>query len=186
MMRVIAGRFKGRPIVFPRHIRPTQDKVRQAVFDVLAQVIGGARVLDLCAGSGAFGLESLSRGCRGAWFIEKDKRCKHIIDNNLDNFTLSADDRKDVRVFCNDVGRALAILEKKREAFDVIFLDPPYHKGLAKKTLQTLYAGGILTPSGFLVIEHAKTDDLGLTPEGYNSVRCMTYGDIRVTVLQKA
>lgn len=185
-MRIISGCFKGFLIAFPKHIRPTQDKVRQAVFDVLAPVIRGARVLDLFAGSGAFGLESLSRGASGAWFIEKDKRCKCIIDNNLGSFPLSPAEQKDVKVYGNDVGRALAILEKKKEVFDIIFLDPPYHRGLAKKTLQTLYTGGILTPSGFLVIEHAQTDDLDMIPEGYNSVRCMTYGDIRVTILQKA
>ncbi len=184
-MRIIAGSLKGRSISFSRHIRPTQDKVRQAVFNVLAPVIQGARTLDLFAGSGAFGIESLSRGARGAWFIEKDRECKRIISSNLEKLWLSRAGSSDVRVYCHDVFRSLAILGRKGESFDIIFLDPPYHKELAKKTLQTLYAGGILAPHGFLVIEASRADDLGVWPKSYNPVRCMTYGDIQVVILQK-
>ncbi|MGE5279898.1 MAG: 16S rRNA (guanine(966)-N(2))-methyltransferase RsmD [Deltaproteobacteria bacterium] len=181
-MRIVSGLYRGRRIEFPSHIRPTQDKVRQAVFDTLAGVVRGARVLDLYAGSGAMGLEALSRGAREAVFIEKDKRVFAALLRNIE----AAGAGGQAEAFLKNAGLALLILAKKRRLFDCILADPPYHKGLAKKTLQTLGAGGILAPHGFVVIEHGRQEPL---PEGEGVLRLFRqgrFGMIRVSFYQKA
>jgi 16S rRNA (guanine(966)-N(2))-methyltransferase RsmD len=183
-MRIIAGRYKGRLISFPKHIRPTQDKVRQAIFDVLAGVVHRARVLELFAGSGALGFESLSRGASSACFIDSDRRSTNAIMRNLESLGLSKDRQGAVRVYTNDAFRALKILEKKGEKFDLVFLDPPYHKDLAKKALKTVASSGILPPHSFVIVEHAGTDDLGAVPENITRVKEADYGDIKVSYFQ--
>lgn len=183
-MRIIAGIYKGRPISFPKHIRPTQDKVRQAIFDVLAGAVEGARILELFAGSGALGLESLSRGAASVCLIDSDRRSTNAIMRNLGALGLGADRHGVVRVYTNDVFRALKIFEKKGERFDLVFLDPPYHKELAKKALKTLASSGILPPRSFVIIEHARTDDLGAVPGVLTRLKEADYGDIKVSFFQ--
>ncbi|MFA5039885.1 MAG: 16S rRNA (guanine(966)-N(2))-methyltransferase RsmD [Candidatus Omnitrophota bacterium] len=181
-MRIIAGAHKGRLLSFPSHIRPTQDKVRQAIFNVLSGVIKGSRVLDLFSGSGAMGLESLSRGAKMVYFIDEDKRCVSIIRRNLRQ--MGEDGRQGVFCYVNDAFRALKILSKKKVRFDCVFIDPPYHKDLAKKALKVIALGGILTPLGLVVVEHAKTDALDGAEEAYTLIKKMKYGDITVSVFQ--
>ena len=180
-MRIIAGKYKGRQIAFPKHIRPTQDKVRQSIFDVLADAVKGSRALDIFAGSGALGLEALSRGASGVWFIDIDRKCSLIIDKNLEKLGITKIDSVDIRNFTNDAFKAIKILQKKKERFDVVFLDPPYHKGLAKKALKTLVGSGILAACGFVIVEHFRKDDLGGCPEGLVLIREINYGDIKVS-----
>src|SRR5512135_2692729 len=100
-MRIIAGLYKGRPLVFPEHIRPTKDIIRKSIFDTLAAVIKGQRVLDLFAGCGALGLESLSRGASGAWFIESDRKCSLFISKNLEKISKDCEEAGDIRVYTN-------------------------------------------------------------------------------------
>lgn len=156
-MRIIAGKYKGRQIAFPKHIRPTQDKIRQSIFDVLANVVKGRRVLDLFAGSGALGLEALSRGAKAVWFIDSDKRCRDIIQENIDKLKIGP---KEAFNFKNDAFRAIGVLQKKNMVFDLIFLDPPYGKDLAKKALKTLSGSGILATRSFIVAEHSRSEIL--------------------------
>ncbi|MDD5020298.1 MAG: 16S rRNA (guanine(966)-N(2))-methyltransferase RsmD [Candidatus Omnitrophica bacterium] len=183
-MRIIAGKFKGRLISFPKHIRPTQDKVRQAIFDTLGGAVHGASVLELFAGSGALGIESLSRGASSACFIDIDRRSTDVMARNFEALGLARDKGGKVRLYTNDAFRALRILEKKGEQFDLVFLDPPYHKGLAKKALKTLVSSGILPPRSFVIVEHAKTDDLGPVPGALVRVKETDYGDIKVSFFQ--
>lgn len=183
-MRIIAGKYKGRQIAFPKHIRPTQDKIRQSIFDVLAGVVKGSRVLDLFAGSGALGLEALSRGAKGAWFIEQDKRCSSIIYRNLEDLAGQGQCEGDVKVFTNDVFRAIKILEKKKEFFDIVFFDPPYYRDLAKKALKTLSQSGILRPRSFVIAEHSLRDLLGEVPAGFKKIKEIIHGDIKVSFFQ--
>jgi len=183
-VRIIAGKYKGRRISFPAHIRPTQDKVRQAIFDVLAGVVTKARVLELFAGSGAMGFESLSRGAASVCLIDSDRRSTNAIMRNLEVLGLGEEGREGVRVYTNDAFRALKILEKKGEQFDLVFLDPPYHKDLAKKALKTIASSGILAPRSFVIIEHAGTDDLGDVPENITRFKETDYGDIKVSYFQ--
>lgn len=185
-MRIVAGRWKGLHISFPVFVRPTQDKVRQAIFNVLRDVVKGNRVLDLFAGSGAMGFEALSQGAAQAYFIDSDPRCISIIRENLGFLEKEGGlDFPAAHIYRNDAFRAVQILAKRNIVFEVIFIDPPYHKGLAKKALKSIALGGILTPLGFAVVEHAKTDVLDGVQEGYIPVKTLTYGDICVSVFQK-
>ncbi len=183
-MRIIAGKYRGRRIAYPKHIRPTQDKVRQAIFDILSGIVPGARVLELFAGSGAMGLESLSRGASAVCLVDVDRRSTNAIMRNREVLDLGEEAQWAVRVYTNDAFRALKILEKKGERFDLVFLDPPYHKGLAKKALKTIASSGILAPRSFVIVEHAGTDDLGEAPENITRFKEVDYGDIKVSFFQ--
>ena len=186
-MRIIAGKYKGRKIGFPEHIRPTQDKVRQAIFDTLGQDFKGRAVLDLFAGSGAFGLEALSRGAEKVVFVDIEGKCNFLINNNLESLGFALRSCQNVELYRQDAFRAIAIAAKKKRKFDVIFADPPYHKGLAKKLLKTPCLGDILTTHGFLVVEHAATDeiDIGSGVAAFELYKQVTYGKIKVTFLVK-
>lgn len=184
-MRIIAGKYRGRLIEFPKHIRPTQDRVRQSVFDVLTGVIKGARVLDLFAGSGAIGLEALSRGAKEVYFVEKDRYCSRVIEANLLGLGVKRGDPC-ARTFTNESFRALEILKKKKESFDIVFIDPPYYQELAKKALKLTVASGILSPYSFVVVEHAKKDMLGECPAGCDLVKEIVSGEIKVSIYRKS
>jgi len=181
-MRIISGIYKGRQLAFPRHIRPTQEKVRQAIFNTLAGVWEGARVLDLFAGSGALGLEALSRGARDAVFIERDKRSLAVLSQNAEKLGVG----EAAQIFLKNTGLALLILEKKQRFFDVVFADPPYHKGLAKKTLQTLGAGGILANRSFVIIEHGRQETLPGEEGVLRLFRQARYGLVLVSYYQRS
>ncbi|MFC1703573.1 16S rRNA (guanine(966)-N(2))-methyltransferase RsmD [Candidatus Omnitrophota bacterium] len=154
-MRVISGIFKRRQLKSPKDVRPTEQKVRKAIFDILSDVVKEASFLELFAGTGAVGIEAVSNGAKEVCFVEKDIRCIKFLKENLtglgvDSFNLSA----------RDVFSAIALLAKERKAFDVVFLDPPYYQDLAKKTLQQLVTYDIVKPYGFVVVQHFKNDSL--------------------------
>lgn len=172
-MRIISGSLKGRKIDFPPQIRPTQDKVRHAVFNVLVHVVEDARVLDLFAGSGAFGLEALSRGAKHVVFIDKDKGCVDTIGHNIDGLDLKGVSE----VYVQDAQRAVEILAKRERVFDLIFVDPPYYQEMAKKSLKTIEGSGILATRGFLVFEHALRDDLPDSSGRLSCFRRARYGN---------
>ncbi|MEK7849839.1 MAG: 16S rRNA (guanine(966)-N(2))-methyltransferase RsmD [Candidatus Omnitrophota bacterium] len=186
-MRIIAGKYKGRKIGFPEHIRPTQDKVRQAIFDTLGQAFNGRVVLDLFAGSGAFGIEALSRGADNIVFVDIERKCNLLIKNNLEGFGLILRSCRNVEIYRQDAFRAIAIAAKKKRKFDVIFADPPYHKGLAKKLLKTPLLGDILTTHGFLVVEHAATDEIDLKSgvAAFELYKQAEYGKIKVSYFRR-
>jgi 16S rRNA (guanine966-N2)-methyltransferase len=173
-MRIISGRFKGRIIKRPRGIRPTQDKVRKALFDILGDIRGLA-FLELYAGSGAIGLEALSQGAGKVVFVEKDRRCIKQIKQNISVIGFLG-----YRVIGLDVPQALKQLNKRDEKFDIIFLDPPYYRDLAKKTLKTLSRYDIVSPNGLIICEHFKKDSL---PEVINNLRLVKQAQYGDTVL---
>lgn len=178
-MRIIAGLYRGRKIGFPEHIRPTQDKVRGAIFNCLSGVVEGACVLDLFAGSGGFGLEALSRGASFACFIDDDKKCTSTIHKNLEKLGIN---RTQVEVFTQDAEKALKIFSRRGKLFDLVFLDPPYHRELAKKALKTLIGSGILHPRSFVITETSKKDELGLPLDGLIFLKEFIYGSIKVCI----
>lgn len=176
-MRILTGKYKGRIIKMPKGIRPTQDKVRKALFDILGD-IEGLSFLELFAGSGAVGIEALSRGAKGVVFVEKNQQC-------IDNIKISGSlmGLLGHKVMGLDVQEAIKRLSKAGETFDIIFLDPPYYKGWAnpvtdrppkaavrrprrlvcngaKKILQILGGYDILAPCGFIIAQHFKKDIL--------------------------
>lgn len=139
----------------PLGIRPTENKVRKAVFDILSD-ISGLSFLELFAGSGAVGLEALSEGAKEVVFVEKDPKCVRIIKDNLALLGCLGC----CRIIGQDAIKAIGGFYKNKERFDIVFLDPPYYQGLLKKALQILGAYDILAPNGIIVTQHFKKDDL--------------------------
>lgn len=182
-MKITGGDLRGRVIHVPKgvNIRPTLDKVRQAIFNILGDRVAGAAVLDLYSGSGSLGLEALSRGADSVYFVEKNKECIEKIKGNLISLKLSAH----AAVMCANVLDMLVRLDKEGKKFDIIFLDPPYYKDLAKKTLINVSHCDILSPNNTVVAEHHKTDSI---PEKIDSLELSSerrYGDIVVTFYEK-
>ena len=156
-MRIISGLLKGRQLSFPTDIRPTQNKVRKAVFDCLSQAVEGAEFLELFAGSGAVGIEAISYGAKRVTFVDSDFNSLKVIESNLKRLEL--DDRH-YRIVKSDVFKYLDYSAMKKTGFDVIFIDPPYRRELAKNCLLRISACDILNRSGILVIEHHKKEEL--------------------------
>ena len=186
-MRIIAGKYKGRQIVFPKHIRPTQDKVRQAIFDTLGQDFKGRIVLDLFSGSGALGLEALSRGAKNVVFVDIERKCNSLIGKNLENLNFQFDRTQEVEIYRQDAFRAIGVAAKRKRKFDVVFADPPYYKDLAKKLLKTPGLDDIVPIYGFFVLEHASTDSLDFEPKEsvFKLYKEAQFGKIRVTYFIK-
>lgn len=151
-MRIIGGKFRGRTLKTPKgaHIRPTTGLLRSTVFNILQSCIAEARVLDLFAGAGAIGLEALSRGAKSATFVDSDKEAIRIIKENLQTLGLEG------RVMQLDVMKAIDLLAKKGETFDLVYIDPPYGKGLGERTLEKVT--GLLVPGGLCFLEEEEKE----------------------------
>ncbi|MFQ5952093.1 MAG: 16S rRNA (guanine(966)-N(2))-methyltransferase RsmD [Candidatus Omnitrophota bacterium] len=182
-MRIIAGEFRGRRIKQPesKAVRPTKDRIREAVFNVIKERVPRAFVLDLFAGSGAYGLEALSRGARKAVFVEKDKECSSVINDNIS--LLGAEERSEV--IARDVFGSLEGLKKDKERFDLVFADPPYGKGMAKKTLIKINHYDILNHSGIIIIEHNTEEELPESEGDVSILKRKTYGNIYISVYSR-
>lgn len=174
-MRIIGGEARGRPVRLPGgcRIRPTADRVKKSLFDILRSVHGKA-FLDLFAGSGNVGLEALSRGARYACFVEKDIRLVEAIRTNL----LLCGCAMKAAVIAKDAERGLAEIRQKEKRFDIVFSDPPYEQGFVEKTLQWLGPGDLLTPNGIIVLQHSTREAPKELPIGKISAADeRTYGD---------
>jgi len=178
-MRITTGKYKGRKLKMPAGIRPTQDKVRKALFDILGD-IEGLTFLDLFAGSGAVGFEALSRQARGVVLVESNSASVAAIRENL--AILKAED---CIVYPADSQKVIENLYKSRKTFDVIFFDPPYRQDLAKKTLQTLKAYDILSPDGLIIAQHFKSENLPESLGVLSLIRQYTYGDNVLSLFRK-
>ena len=174
-MRIISGKFKGRIIKMPKGIRPTQDKVRKALFDILGD-IQGLSFVDLYAGSGAVGLEALSQGASKAVFIEKGRRYIDNIKENLLAIGLSLQS-PGCSIIALDVIEAIKQLAQKNEKFDIAFLDPPYYQDLAKKSLKMLGRYDIVARNGWIICQHFKKDILPEVIDGLRLTKQARYGD---------
>lgn len=178
MVRVIAGEFRGRRLRTPpgRTTRPTADRTREAVFDILGDLPRGAWVLDLFAGSGAFGIEALSRGAVGAVFVENDRRAFAVLQGNLR--ALGLDSRG--RAFLRDAARGLGFLPRDVR-FRIAFLDPPYRAGLVPPALQALWAAGCMETACRLVVEHAADEEVPESAGPFRRSDLRRYGDTLVS-----
>lgn len=176
-MRIISGKYKTKKLAVLKSndTRPTTDKVRENIFNILGPIDGS--VLDLFAGSGALGIEALSRGARDAMFIDGAKDAIGIIKENTSNI------EEPVEVFRNDYRRALRAMNRRDRHFDLIFLDPPYHKGMVDISLELIASLDILADGGRIVVETHKDETYSIS--GYTSLREAVYGTIRINVLTK-
>lgn len=180
-MRIIAGDFRGRALAAlgkgdsGAHLRPTTDRVRESLFNVLAHQVDfdGMRVLDLFAGTGALGLEALSRGAESVTFVDDGRVSQGLITKNIE--ICRAKDR------CSLLPRnALKLGDNPGAPFDVVFLDPPYGKGLGEKALQAAQDGGWIAEDALIIWEeNAPMAAL----EGYELVDARKYGDSHITLL---
>ncbi len=150
-MRIVAGKFRGRPIASPSDasIRPTADRTRESVFNMLASRgrIDGARVIDLFAGTGALGLEAMSRGASFTLFIEESAQGRGLLRTNIESLGLQGS-TKIFRRDATDLG-----VPGTMEPFDLAFADPPYGKGLGERAAASLATGGWLKPGALLLLE---------------------------------
>ena len=163
-MRIVGGRFRGRALQAPesRAIRPTADRLRESLFNILshrdgADRVAGARVLDLFAGTGALGLEALSRGARFALFVDDGVEARALLRANVETLGVAGTSR----IFRRDATKLGAVT---LEPFGLAFLDPPYGRGLGDQALAGLVAGGWLAPGALVVLEEAEAASVALPP----------------------
>jgi len=175
-VRVIAGSARGRRLksVRGRHTRPTTDRVKENLFNIVGEAVVQAQVLDLFAGNGGIGIEALSRGAAKAVFVDKDRLCTDMIHTNLTETGLLAR----AEIYTNDVFRAVRILGQKQRQFNFIFLDPPYESGLSNKTLTEIAANNLLAADGIVVAEHSSKEEIIDFTLNLIRVRQVRYGDI--------
>jgi 16S rRNA (guanine966-N2)-methyltransferase len=181
-VRVIGGEFKGRKLSVTRGrlIRPTSDRVREAIFDILGPVWTFRRVLDLFAGTGSLGIEALSRGAEGAVFVEQGKGALTVLKENLKALELQSRSW----VLPLPAKKGIAVLGEKGEVFELIFMDPPYGKDVVGKTIEEIVRRGILAAAGVIVAEHASRDRI-LPPVGLELSQQRRYGDTTVSFFHK-
>ncbi|MFO7636968.1 MAG: 16S rRNA (guanine(966)-N(2))-methyltransferase RsmD [Clostridia bacterium] len=175
MPRVIAGTAGGRHLKTPdgRGTRPTSDRAKEALFSILHPFLDeNTRFLDLFAGSGAIGIEALSRGARDAVFVDEGRASIRLIHANLD----ACGFLERSKVLEMEVMRALDLLGKGGEAFDIVFLDPPYIKDYARPCIEKIICCGIITERGILVAEHEKSHPPPDEILGYHSYDRRIYG----------
>ena len=182
-MRIVGGRLGGRTLASPRSqaIRPTADRLRESLFNILVHAYGdpaaGARVLDLYAGTGALGLEALSRGAAFALFVDDAAEARALLRENIAALGLGGV----TRIFRRDATRLGPA--HPLEPFSLAFLDPPYGKGLAEKALASARAGGWLAQGALIVVEEA-ADAAFTSPEGFEEVERRRYDDTEVAFLR--
>lgn len=182
-MRVVGGRLKGRTLCAPKHegVRPTSDRVREAVFNILTHgneypPLEGTRVIDLFAGTGALGIEAVSRGARYCLFVETDTQSRALIRRNVEAFGLTGVTRL-FRRDATDLGPAGTM-----DAFDIAFLDPPYGKALGEQALAALADGNWLKKGALCVLEERAGFEI-VAPDGFTVRDTRTWGDTDVHFL---
>jgi 16S rRNA (guanine966-N2)-methyltransferase len=183
-MRIVAGTAKGRALAGPKptskHIRPTADRVRETLFNVLGQWLEGQAVLDLYAGTGALGLESVSRGAKKAVLVDSDREALALCRTNTD--ALGFTER--VEILSQPVKRALETLGRQGNGFDLIFADPPYAAQVVEGVLDGVAQHGLLAPGGTVVIEHDKREPAPESHAGFERVDQRRFGDTLVSLFR--
>lgn len=180
-MRVIAGKVGGLRLKTTKglDLRPTLDRVKESIFNILAPQLEGSRVLDLFAGSGSLGIEALSRGAQEAVFVEKNPQAVQVIRENLSHTGLASA----ARVIKGEALQTLAGLGP--DSFDLIFVDPPYQSGLALAALEWISEKGILNPGGTLVIETSNRETLPERVGDLVQKRRLTFGGTLVHLYKR-
>ena len=186
-MRIVGGRFKGRALVTPEgsNTRPTSDRAREAMFNILAHAawapdIEGARVMDVFAGSGALGFEAMSRGAAHCLFVETDEGARGAIRDNVETFGLFGT----TRVHRRDATQLGLRPGGTADAYNLVFLDPPYRKGLGEKALSALREGNWLSQDAVVVFERAADED-DFATEVWEKINIKFYGAAQVLFLKQ-
>jgi 16S rRNA (guanine(966)-N(2))-methyltransferase RsmD len=175
-VRVISGKAKGRKLQAPRSARPLTDRVKEALFNILQERTAGSFFLDLFAGSGAVGIEALSRGAQTAILVERDRHATKVIEENLKTTGLTGL----AEVYQIEVDPALNLLARRGQKFDIIFLGAPYDSPALNEALARLGESELLAPTGWIVAEHRKQHQL---PDRYGSLKAFREAKYGETVL---
>ncbi len=183
-MRVTAGTFRGRALAEPpdSRVRPTSDKVRQAIFNLLAHndygvELEGAKVIDLFAGTGALGIEALSRGAAFALFVDESAESRALVRRNVEGLSLTGV----TKIWRRDATELGPLGAGAGGPFSLAFLDAPYRKGLSARALASLLAGGWLAPGAVAVVETAEDETLD-APSGFSALDHRVYGETAVHI----
>ncbi|MDQ0155893.1 16S rRNA (guanine(966)-N(2))-methyltransferase RsmD [Robertmurraya andreesenii] len=179
-MRVVSGRYKGKALkaVPGNSTRPTTDKVKEAIFNIIGPYFNGGICLDLFAGSGGLGIEALSRGAEKAIFVDRDGKAIHTIYDNLKTCDLESR----AEVYRNDFKRALKAIRKREISFDYIFLDPPYAKQQLQEILEIIDTNTLLNNEGVIVCEHSSEVEMPKTVGHLTQIKEETYGIITISI----
>jgi len=183
-MRVISGEAKGRRLKAPTgdRIRPTADRVKETLFDILGERVQNARVLDLFAGTGSLGIEALSRGARSVLFVDEAGEAIRLISDNLERTEMGSR----AEVWRSNALSALARLKKLGRQFEIVLLDPPYGYGHIESIMRRLRRVRLSSRRGLIVIEHDKRTEL---PERFGSMQRLDqrrFGDTTVSFYEEA
>lgn len=181
-MRIIAGKFKGRTLITMKDqsIRPTTDRVKESIFNLIQGYVEDAKVLDLFAGSGALGIEALSRGASSVTFADRSNDSIETVNTNLKKVSGK------VNVIRKDFLSTIDYLSARKEKFDIIFLDPPYKQGLDKAAIDKIDEAGVLAEDGIIVVERSREDEPMELTKGYRAISVRDYGSVTVMLIQKA
>lgn len=178
-MRVITGIYKGRRLraLEGNSVRPTSDRMRETLFNILAPRIEGARFVDLCAGSGAIGIEALSRGAGHVTFIESSRKSSSVISENLRHCGI----RTGYKFIMRDAISALKHLAQDHQQFDIIYFDPPYDSEIYSPVLWQIARSDLLTPNGIVIVEHRRQMVLAPNFDDLRPYRELPQGDSCLT-----
>lgn len=181
-MRIITGKARGLKLNVPKNmdVRPTADRVKESLFSIIGTKIIGARVLDLFAGTGNLGLESWSRGAAVVTFIDESKESLKLVHSNIEKCRAEAE----VTVIKGSAVNIIEKLYRQNMCFDIAFCDPPYNKGWVQKILAKLEVCPVLANGGYLIVEHAKHDELDSMHECFELVRQEVYGETLLSFLK--
>lgn len=183
-MRVIAGAYKGRGLrtVAGLEVRPTSDRLRETLFNILFRKVEGARFLDICSGSGAMAIEALSRGTAYAVMIEASAKAVRVIYQNLKHCAVEPER---VQVLAQDALVALRALIRKQTCYDLIYFDPPYKSNIYAPVIELIASNGLLAEDGLLMVEHSSKAEM---PEGVGVLhryRIVRQGDSSVSLYRR-
>jgi len=185
MVRITTGTLKGMTVMVPPRIRATQERVRQALFNILGDAIQSARVLDAFAGSGAVGLEAVSRGAREAVFLEARPACLRVLRQNLETLRRYRI-QPSIELYGGDALKSLEHLARRGRQFELIVLDPPYEGPLGKNALNAIGEYGMLSVTGLLAWEHARQCAPPAQAASLARVKQHRYGDTVLSLYQVA
>jgi 16S rRNA (guanine(966)-N(2))-methyltransferase RsmD len=158
-------------------IRPTTDKVKGSLFNILGEAVIDCNFLDLFGGTGGIGIEALSRGAKHVVFIDTNIKSIKVLKGNLEHLNI----KDDVEVYHTDYSTAIKKLNKNNKQFDIIFMDPPYSLGIAQNALVDIDRNPILSQSGLIIVEHDSKDDMPRKVGGLGLYRIKQYGNISLS-----
>ncbi len=181
-MRIITGKARGLKLTTPKNmdVRPTSDRVKESLFNIIGTKIVGTRVLDLFAGTGNLGLEAWSRGAEKVVFIDESQASLQLVRSNI----TKAKAEKETKVLKGNAVKVIADLVAKGERFDFIFCDPPYNKGLPAQIIEQVAKYDIVAPGGYLVVEHSQHEILPELPIKLEIIRSEKYGETLISFLR--